>query len=166
MAKVSEGYVAQVLCSSIIFREDVDIGTLTLGDLHKKSTCVQMRVKDIVQSLQYVRSTQLRLFNCGLGVEETTDDIAPDLHCTRALLFEEVAMPMEKSSRSTLGFGGEVHEAMSLESLDSIPMHMDFDGVDRISTQDLSLTQLSSEMQNTPLRFVSHTTPLSAYEFN
>ena len=111
-----------------------------LDDVHKKSPYVQMRVEEIVQSLQHVRSTQLRLFNCGLGVEEATNEIAPDLHCTRALLGEEVAMPKEKSSRTKLGFVGEVYEAMSLESLDSLPMHVDFDGVDRISTQDLSLT--------------------------
>ena len=160
-----ELYVAQVLCSSMVFGEDVDIGTLSLGDLYKKSPCVQMRVHELIHSLQHVRSLQLQLFNCGLEVEEATDDIAPDVHCTRALLGEEVAMQKEKSSRTTLGFGSEIHEAMSLESLDSLPMHVDLDGVDHISTQDLSLTQLSSELQNTPLRFVYPCTPLVAYEF-
>ena len=118
----------------MVFRKNVDIGTLTLGDLYKKSPCVQMRVEKIVHSLQHVRSTQLRLFNCGLEVEEATDDIALDVHCTTALLGEEVAMPKEKSSRSTLGFVSEIHEAMSLEGLDSLPMHVNLDGVNRIST--------------------------------
>lgn len=74
-----------------------------LGDLHKKSHCVQLQVEEIVQGLQHVRSTQLRLFNCGLGVEEATNDIAKDVHCTRALLGEVVAMALDKPSETTLG---------------------------------------------------------------
>ena len=148
----------------MVFREDVDIGTLTVGDLHKKSQCMQMKVEELLQNMEHVRSAQVHLFNYGLGVQDATDDIADNLHCTRALLGEEVVQPKEKPSRKTLGFSGEVHEAMSLESLDSLPMHCDFDGVDRISTQDLSLTQFTSELQNTPMRFVRRTTPLSAYE--
>ena len=70
-------------------------------------------------------------------------------------------MPKEKSSKTTLGLVGEVHVAMSLKSLDSIPMHIDFDGVDRIITHDLSIAQLSYELQNTPLRLVSRPTPVS-----
>ena len=141
----------QVLCSSMVFREDVDIGTLWVGDLHKKSRCLQMRVEEIVQSLQHVRSTSVRLFNCGLGAEDATDDIAPDLHCTRALLGEEVEMSKEDPPKM---IAAEAHEAISLESLDSIPMHCDFDGVDRINTQDMSFPQLPSELQNSPQRFV------------
>ena len=164
MAKVTECYEAQVLCSSMVFHEDVDIETLTLGVLHKKSHYVQIRVEELVQSLQHVRSTQLRLFNIALGVEDATDDIVPILYCTRALLGEKVVQPKEKSSKTTLEFVGEVHEAVSLVGLDSMPMHCDFNGVDCISTRDLSLTQFSSELQNTPLRFVCRPTPLSAYE--
>lgn len=115
----------------------MDVGSLMLGDLHKKNSCVQLRVEEIVQRRQHVRSIQLRLFSCGLGVENATDDIAQDLHCKWALLGEEVVMPMGNSSGTTVGFVAKVHEAMSLESLDAIPMHRDFDGVDRINTQDL-----------------------------
>lgn len=126
MAKLSERYGMQVLCSSMVLCEDVDVGILTLDDLHKKTPYVQMRV-EIIQSLQHVRSTQLRLFNCGLGTEDAIDDIAPNLHCTRLLMGEEVVLPIEKSSRTTLGFVAEVHEAMNLESLDLLY------GVHRIS---------------------------------
>lgn len=148
----------------MVFREDVDIGSFTLGDLHMKSHCVQMRLEGLVENLQHVRSTQLRLFNCGLGLENATEDIDSDIHCTLALLGEEVEKPKETISRITMGFVGEVHDAMSLESLDSIPMHCDFDGVDRISTQDISLTQLTADLQNTPLRFVCRPTPFSPYD--
>lgn len=145
----------------MVFREDVDVGSWTLGDLHKKSPCVQLRVEEALQSLQHVRATQLRLYNCALGVEDATADIAPDVHCTKALLGEKVVLRIEKPE-TTMGFMAEVNEAMSL---DSIPMHMDFEGVDRISTQDLSLTQLGEELQNTPLRFVSHPTTSSSIMF-
>ena len=87
----------------MVFREDVDIGSLTLGDLHKKSHCVQMRVEGLVQNLQHVRSTQLQLFNCGLGVENAIGDISSDIYCTLALLGEEVEQPKGKSSRTTMG---------------------------------------------------------------
>lgn len=142
----------------MVFREDEDIGSLWVGDLHKKNRGVQMRIEEIVQSMQHVRGTTMRLFNSGMGVEDATDDIASDVQFTRALFGEEVEVLKEEPDGTTSGFVAEVHEAMSLESLDSIPMHCDFEGVDRISTQDLSLTQLSSELQNSTIRFVpSHT---------
>ena len=149
----------------MVFHKDMDVGSLTLGDLHKKSSCVQLRVEEIVQRRQHVRSTQLRLFNCGLGVENATDDIVQDLHCTRALLGEEVVIPMEKPSGTTMGFVTKVHEAMSLESFDAISMHRDFDGVGRIKTQYLSIMQLTTKLQNTPLKFVSHPTLWSSNVF-
>ena len=153
--------VKQVLCSALIFREDVDVGTSMVGDLHKKSHCVELWVEEMVHGLQHVRSTQLRLFNCGLGEEEAIDDIAQDVHCTRALLGEEVAMALGEPPEPTMGFVGDAQEAMSLESLDAIPMHCELEGVDRISTQNLSLTQLRSELQNSPMMFVSCPTSFS-----
>ena len=153
----------QVLCSALIFREDVDVGTSMVGDLHKKSHCVQMRVEEMAHGLQRVRSTQLRLFNCGLGEEEPTNDIAEDVHCTRALLGEEVAIARGEPTEPTMAFVGDAQEAMSFEGLDAIPMHCELEGVDRISTQDLSLTQLTSELQNSPMRFVSCPTPFSPH---
>lgn len=109
----------------MVFREDIDVGSWTLGDLHTKSRCVQLRVEEVVQSLQHVRATQLRLFNCGIGVEEATSDIATDVHCTRALLGEEVVMPVEKPE-AAIGFVAEVNDAITLDTLDAIPMHCDF----------------------------------------
>lgn len=155
--KLSERSATQVLCSAMVFREDIDVGSWTLGDLHTKSRCVQLRVEEVLQSLHQFRATQLRLFNCGIGLEEATDDIAPDVHCTRALLGKEVVMPVEKPE-TAMGFVAEVNEAMTLDTLDAIPMHCDFEGVEGISTQDLSLTQLSKDLQNTTDRFTSRPT--------
>ena len=88
-------------------------------------------------------------------MEDATDDIADDIHYMTTLLGEEVVMLMEKPTGTTLDFVAEVYEAMSLESLDAKPMHCNFDGIDHISTQDLSIVQRSYELQNTPMRFVS-----------
>ena len=74
------------------------------------------------------------------------------VHCTRALLREEVVMTVEKP-KTVVGFVGEVNEAMSLDTLDAIPMYCDFEGVEGINTQDLSLTRLSIDSENTPVRF-------------
>ena len=155
----------QVVCSAMIFREDMDIGTLTLGDLHKKSTCVKLRVEEIVQSLQLLRSTQMLLFNCGLGVENATDDVVPDIHCTHALLGEEVVTALENPTTSTSGFIRDVQEAMRVESLDAIHLQGDFEDIERIGTQDLSITSLASPLQNTPLRFVSRPPSLTPQAF-
>ncbi len=164
--ELTECSATQVLCSSMVFREDIDIGSWTLGDLHKKSPCVQKLMEDAAQSWQRVRATQLRLFNCGLGVEEAADDIAPDVHCARALLGEDVGVVVTAGKPETsMGFVTEVNEAMTLDTLDSVPMHCDFDGVECISTQDLSLTQLSRELQNTPVRFNSRSTHCSSHVF-
>jgi hypothetical protein len=105
----------------LISREDVDV-----GGLHKKNHCVQLRVEKNVRILQHIKSTQLHLYNCALGVETATDDIADDVHCAEALLGKPLAMAPDKPSVTTLGFKADVHEAMSLESLDAIPMHYEF----------------------------------------
>ena len=88
-----------------------------------------------------------------------------DVHCTRALLGEVVAMALDKPLGITLGFVGDVQEAMSLEDLDAIPMQCKFDGVNNINTYVMFLIQLNSELQNTPMRFVSCPTLLSPQEF-
>lgn len=64
-----------------------------------------------------------------------------------------------------MGFVAKVNEATSLEGLDAILMHCNFEGVDRISTHDLSLTQLTNKLQNTPLRFVFRPTTSSSIMF-
>lgn len=76
----------------------------------------------MVQGLKHVRSTQLRLFNCGLGLEEPIDDIAINIDYIRSLLGKEVAMAQEKRARTTVGFVVDVQEAVSLEILDVVPM--------------------------------------------
>lgn len=95
----------------MVFHKDLDVGKLTLGNMRKKSPCVQFRVDKIVLSLQHVRSTQLRSFNCGLGVEDATDDSADNIHYMTTLIGEEVVVLMEKPTGTTLDFVAEVYEA-------------------------------------------------------
>lgn len=135
----------QVVSSSLTFREDMDIGSVIVGDLHKKSKCVQVRVAEVQEKLIHFRRMQLHLFYCGLGLEEPTDDIAPDVACTRSLFGEVPAADSARRSSTSLGFVADVQEALSLDSLDGIPMpsQNSLEGLEGISTQDLGMSQLN-----------------------
>lgn len=86
-------YVAQVVSSSLIFREDIDVGRVMLGDLHQKNKYVKLQVDEMVQGLKRLRSIQLNLMNYGLGLKDPTDNLTFDIaSSTRALLGEAVAM--------------------------------------------------------------------------
>lgn len=151
----------QVLCSSLIFREDMDVGFVVLGDLPKKSRCINMRIEEIVGSLKALRSTQLHLMHAAMGLEDPSDDIAADVHCARALLHEVPAMLPTSND-----FVSDVHQELGLDNLENVhfPSQPPLEGVDHISTQDLSITQLTSELRASPLRFVTNPMPLSSDE--
>lgn len=150
----------QVLCSSFIFREDVDIGSAIVGDLYKKSRCLELRVQEEQEGLINLRRMQLQLLFCGLGLEEPTDDIAPDVAYVRSLIGELPALPS-----SGFGLVAEVQAAISLDSLDSIPMpsQRSLEGLEGISTQDLALSQFNST-QCSPNRIVLPPPELSQHE--
>lgn len=97
--------VIQVVFSSLLFREDIDIGSAMIGDLHKKSKSVQMQVAEVQERLVRLRVTQLRLFYCGLGLQEPTSDIAADVPCARLLLGE---FPGCRRSPKSCGFVADV----------------------------------------------------------
>lgn len=85
--------MAQVVSSSLIFREDIDVGRVMLGDLHQKNKYVKLQVDEMVQGLKRLRSIQLNLMNYGLGLKDPTDNLTFDIaSSTRALLGEAVAM--------------------------------------------------------------------------
>lgn len=94
----------------MVIREDVDIGSVVVDNLHMRSECVQLRLEKVVDALVRLRRIQLGLFYCGLGLEEPTDDIADDVPLTRILLnkytkpTEFVGIYNRKESM------GEVHE--------------------------------------------------------
>lgn len=154
-------YVIQVVLSSLLFREDIDIGTGMLGNLHKKSKILQMQIAKVQEGLVQLRATQLRLFYCGLGLQEPTSDIAADVACTRLLVGE---FPGPRRSPKSCGFVADVQEALSLDSLDSIPLpsQRSLEGLDGISTQDLAMSQLNIGHYS-PVR-MSTPPPLSPHE--
>ena len=85
---VIECYVTHILCSSLIFCEDVDVEITMLGDVHKK-TFAGGRDGPGPETR---RSTQLHLFNYELRLKEPIDDIAPNVDYINALLGEKMAM--------------------------------------------------------------------------
>ena len=155
----------QVLCSSFIFREDVDIGSAMVGDLYKKSKYLELRIQEVQEGLINLRRMQLHLLFCGLGLEEPTDDIAPDVAYVRSLKAELPAL--DSSTRSPSGFGlvAEVQAAVSLDTLDSIPMpsQRSLEGLEGINTQDLALSQFNST-QCSPTKVVLPPLELSQHE--
>ena len=116
-----------------------------VGDLHKKNKHLQMRLAEVQEGLIQLRRTQLHLFYCGLGLEEPTDDIAADVHCARLILGEFPATGQSSRSTTPSSFVAEVQEALSLDSLDNLPLpsQRSLEGLDAISTQDLSMSKLN-----------------------
>lgn len=53
--------VTQILYYSLVFRQDIDVGFVVLGNLQKKSMCINLRIKDIVESLKALKLKQLHL---------------------------------------------------------------------------------------------------------
>lgn len=78
----------------MVIREDVDIGSVVIGDLHKKSQCTQLRLGEVVDVLVELRRTQLNLIYYGLGLEKPTDDIADDMPITRTLFQRTLALTL------------------------------------------------------------------------
>jgi hypothetical protein len=66
----------------------VDVGSSVIGDLHRKSGCVQIKLGEVVDTIAALRNTQLNLLYCGLGLDEPTDDIASDVLSTMTLVGE------------------------------------------------------------------------------
>lgn len=93
------------------------------------------------ESLIHLRRTQLHSFNYGLGLEEPAYDIAHDLTCTQMLLGEYPTLLPTKRSPTSVGFMAKVQVAMSLDTLDDVPVPSQqlFEGVHDTNIQDLSL---------------------------
>ena len=132
---------AQVLCSSLVFREDMDVGFVVVGDLHKKCKCLQTRVQGIVDNLKALRETQLHLMYSVMGLEEPSDDIAADIDSARALLHQ---MPANPPPQAVLVEA--VQQAMGYDN-DAVPF-----------------PTLNIELPCSPERFVINPIPLSNSE--
>ena len=54
----------------------------------QKSKCVHIQLRDAIEVLTSLRSTQLSLLSSGLGLEDPTDDIAEDVPLIGTLVGE------------------------------------------------------------------------------
>ena len=147
----------QVLCSVMVVREDADIGSVVVGDIHKKSKCAQLRLLDAIEILSELRKTQLDVLHCGLGLQDVTDDIADDVGVTRALFGEYPDSVQVCGKDAAKGFVAEVQDAMKLEGPECVepPQGNDTDA------PDSSTTVSQKDIPPTPLKSISCTPPLS-----
>jgi len=137
----------------MIIREDADIGSLVLGDVHRKSKALQLRLRDAIEVLTYVRSTVLNMLYSGLGLQDPTDDIADDVPLMRTLV-GEFPKPLQASEVHTpRGFVAEVQVAMHFEEVQCSQRPG--------STAPLELGESEKDTPDTPVKAMSSPAPLS-----
>lgn len=153
--------VMQVLCSSLVFREDIDVGFVVLGDLQKKCKCIQLGVEDIVQSMRALRSKQLHIMYSVMGLEEPSDDIAPDLDGARALLHQLPGI----APTSTI-YVEDPQQAMGLDNIEAVtfPSQPFPEGVEGLHHLDSNIAHRPNDVHNLPERCALKPTSLSSYE--
>lgn len=147
----------------MVIRENADIGSVVIGDIHKKSKCAQLRLAEAIEFLASFRRTQLNLLLSGLGLQEPTDDIAEDVAATRTLIGEFPKSIQGSGLHSPKGFVTEVQDAMNMEGLDLVvlvpPSHKDMEVRDSSCTQNLA--DSPKDMVSTDMKTVSSPAPLS-----
>ena len=139
----------------MLIREDIDIGYVVVGDIHKKSYCTQLRLADAVELLATLRRTQLSLVYSGLGLEDPTDDIVDDVRVTHTLVGEFTPAAHVGDQHTPKGFVYEVQDAMRIEGLDD-----DQPGSNENSSS-LQLTQPQRAKNNVPAKAGLSNGPLS-----
>lgn len=147
----------QVLSSAMVVREDADIGSLVIGDVHNKSRCVQLRVLDAIEQLKSLRRLQLSLLYSGLGLEDPTDDIAEDVALVRTLVGEFTKPVQAQEVQLPGGFVAEVQDALRTEGTDCLERH------DNTAPQELGESE--KETHDTPVKTMSSPRPLSPDAF-
>lgn len=153
MTNCSVSFKLQVLSSAMVIREDADIGSLVLGDVHKKSKCVQLRLRDAIEVLTHVRSTQLSLFYSGLGLQDPTDDIADDVPLMRSLLGEFPTPLQAVAVHTPRGFVAEVQVAMHFEDVQCSQLPA--------STAPVELGESEMNTASSPMKALTSPVPLS-----
>lgn len=78
----------QVLYSSLIVREDMNVGSLVFGNLNRKSGCAHIRLEEVMDTIAALKNTQLNLIYCGFGLDEPTNDIISNVLNTLTLVGE------------------------------------------------------------------------------
>lgn len=74
-------------------REDVDIGSLVINDLQRKSHCEHIRLDEMVDVMFTLKYIQINLIYYGFGLRKLIDDIAPNVPNTLSLMGEFPQMP-------------------------------------------------------------------------
>lgn len=153
MRSSSLSFKLQVLSSTMIIREDADIGSLIIGDVHKKSRCVQLRVLDAIDLMKALRKIQLSLLYSGLGLEDPTDDIADDVPLIRTLVGEFTKPVQANEGDTPRGFVAEVQDALNSEGIEC-SQRLE-------STGPQELGESENPTQDTPVKAMSSPAPLS-----
>ena len=145
----------------MVIREDADIGSVVVGDIHKKSKCAQLRQAEVIELLSSLRSTQLNLLYCGLGLQQPTDDIAEDVAATRTLVGEFRVSIHGGDLQSTKGFIAEVQDAMTMDGrvVEVIPSQKDVNVRGSSCTEDEADSE--KDLGITTMKTVTTPTPLS-----
>lgn len=147
----------QVLCSAMVIREDADIGSVVIGDIQKKSKCVQLQLCEAIELLSALRCTPLSLLYSGLGLEDPTDDIAEDVPLMRTLV-GKYTKPIERDEVHTpRGFVAEIQDALRLKGPEDVPFRSQWP--DSSSTEELAESQ--KDTQVTAIKIVLSPAPLS-----
>lgn len=94
-----------MLCSSLIFREDIDIGLVIIGDMHKKNKCIQFKISEVQDTLTHLRISQVQLFNTSLGLEKPTDDSTIEVASVKLFLGEVLAYLLVTPRLNSLNLG-------------------------------------------------------------
>jgi hypothetical protein len=137
----------------MIVREDADIGSLLLGDVHRKSKALQLRLRDAIEVLTYVRTTGLNMLYSGLGLQDPTDDIADDVPLMRTLV-GEFPKPLQPAEVHTpRGFVTEVQVAMHAEEVQCSQRPA--------STAPVELGESDKDTPDSPMKSMSSPAPLS-----
>lgn len=116
-------------------REDVDIGSLKINNLQKKSRCVQIKLGEVIDVMPALRHTQLNFIYYRFKLNEPIDDIAPDVSNTLSLMDKFRQMPQLLHITKPKCYVEAVQVTMSLDNLKNIPMFLQkyLDGIECIS---------------------------------
>ena len=112
--------------------EDVDVGWSIIGNNHNFSDTIQSKLKECTQTMQELRRMQMLELNLGLGLEVMVEG-------PLASMLKEYSISATESNAIVL--------YNSLQNL-SLPSQAIIGDFDNIASQQILLTQLCSEFDN------------------
>jgi hypothetical protein len=141
----------------------MDVGSSVIDDLHWKNWYMQIGLGDVVNTIASLRNTELNLMYYGLGLDESTDNIASDVLSTLTLVGEFPQALELLPENQPKNYVHVVEEAIGLDAIENVLMlsQRQLKGLECISTQDLSLIRLQSNFEAYSLKCFTSQTPLS-----